>query len=103
MTVSGWLLLACAAAYATKLCGYLIPHRWLQHQRMVHVSGVLTIGLLSALTAMNTFAGATGVVLDARLASLVAAALALWLRASFLLVVVVGAGAAALLRLAGIG
>ncbi|NLE17121.1 MAG: AzlD domain-containing protein, partial [Propioniciclava sp.] len=40
--------------------------------------------------------------LDARLAALGAAAVALWLRAPYLVVVVVGAIAAALARLAGL-
>ena len=40
--------------------------------------------------------------LDARALSLVAAGLALWFRAPFLLVVIIGAAAAALGRLAGL-
>jgi len=66
------------------------------------VASVLTIGLLTALTVVNTFASGQRLVLDARLGALAAAALALWLRAPFLLVVLVGAAASALLRLAGL-
>ena len=43
----------------------------------------------------------TSLVLDARLVALAAAAIALWLKAPYLVVVVVGAAAAALTRLAG--
>lgn len=103
MSLSGWLLLACAAAYATKLAGYLVPRRWLANARMTRVAGTLTIGLLAALTAMNAFGSGAGLALDARLGALLAAGVALWLRAPFLLVVIIGAASAALLRWAGIG
>lgn len=93
-----WLLLACLAAYATKLSGYLMPGRWLRTPLMVRVAGALTVALLAALTALNTFSQGSALVLDARLAALAAAALALWARAPFLLVVVLGAAAAAAVR-----
>lgn len=99
MSLTGWLLLACAAAYAIKLAGYLVPARWLENERMTRVAGTLTIGLLASLTAMNTFAGGDGLALDARVGALLVAGVALWLRAPFLLVVIAGAAAAALLRL----
>lgn len=103
MALWGWLLLASGAAYAIKLAGYLVPARWLENEHMSRVAGTLTIGLLASLTAMNTFSAGPVLALDARLGALLAAAVALWLRAPFLLVVVAGALAAALLRLAGIG
>ncbi|MDR2325675.1 MAG: AzlD domain-containing protein [Acidovorax sp.] len=93
-----WILAACAVAFATKLAGYAVPARWLQSPRMARVAACMTVALLAALTVMNTFSSGTALVLDARLASLVVAAVALWLRAPFLLVVVLGAAAAALLR-----
>ena len=60
--------------------------------------GAITVALLSALTVMNTFAAGTALVIDARLAALGVAALALWLRLPFLLVVVLGAAAAGVVR-----
>ena len=99
MQLTGWLLLACAAAYAIKLAGYLVPPRWLENARMTRVAGTLTIGLLASLTAMNAVSAGQGVVLDARLGALAAAALALLLRLPFLGVVLAGALAAAVLRL----
>ena len=99
----GWLLLACAAAYLTKLAGYLMPARWLRSPRMPRVAGALTIALLAALTALNAFSHGSALVLDARLAALAAAALALRARLPFLAVVVLGAGAAAGARLLGAG
>ena len=98
MTLWGYILLACAVTYLTKLAGYAIPARWLQNPRMTRVAGAMTVALLAALTVMNTVASGTALVLDARLAALAAAALALWLRLPFLLVVLLGAVASAGVR-----
>jgi hypothetical protein len=62
----------------------------------------MTIGLLAALTVVNTVATGQTLAVDSRLGALAAAAIALLLRAPFLVVVIVGAVAAALLRLAGL-
>ncbi|MGA9521351.1 MAG: AzlD domain-containing protein [Myxococcaceae bacterium] len=101
MSLWGWILLACGISYGTKLLGYLVPEALMRHPRMSRVAGSLTIGLLTALTLVNTFVSGRGLVIDARVGALAAAALALWLRAPFLLVVVAGSAAAALLRWAG--
>lgn len=98
-----WVLVACLLSFATKLLGYLVPAKLMKNRRMSSVAGALTIGLLAALTVVNTVASDQTVVLDARLGALAAAAIALVLRAPFLVVVIVGAAAAALLRLAGWG
>lgn len=99
MTLWAWVLLASALAYLTKLAGYLVPARWLQNEHATRIAGTLTIGLLASLTAMNAFSAGTELVLDARVGSLIAAALALALRAPFLIVVIVGAAVAAMIRL----
>lgn len=96
-----WILLACAAAFAIKLSGYLLPSAWLENQRMSRVLGLLTVGLLAALTATNTFATGTQVTLDARLGALLVAAGLLLLRVPFLFVVIGGLAAAAGLRALG--
>lgn len=102
MSMWTWILLASAAAFATKLAGHLVPETWLAGPRMARVTGALTIGLLASLTTMNAFSGSGGLVLDARAGALLAAAAALMLRVPFLGVVVIGSAAAALLRLAGL-
>ncbi|TNB76416.1 AzlD domain-containing protein [Arthrobacter sp. BB-1] len=96
-----WLLVACALAYAWKLVGYFVPARLLEDPRMSRVAGTMTIGLLASLTVVNTFATGQSLVVDARLGALAAAAIALALRAPFLVVVLAGAGTAALLRILG--
>ncbi|WP_323960008.1 AzlD domain-containing protein [Arthrobacter sp. JZ12] len=96
-----WILAACVISYLTKLAGYLVPARLMENPQMTRVAGTLTIGLLASLTAVNTFSTGQALVIDARLAALVAAGVALWLRAPFLVVVLAGAGAAAVARLLG--
>jgi Kef-type K+ transport system membrane component KefB len=96
-----WILVACAVAYATKLAGYFVPAKLLKSPRMTRVAGTMTIGLLASLTVVNATAAGQSVVLDARLGALAAAAVALLLRAPFLVVVLSGAVAAAALRMLG--
>ena len=99
MTLWAWIVVGCVAAWAIKFAGYLVPVRWLESPRMSRVAGCLTIGLLASLTAMNTVSAGQGLVFDARIGALLAAAVALMLRVPFLLVVILGAAAAAVLRL----
>ena len=101
MSLWGWILLACAISIATKFLGFLVPAKLLDNPRMLRVAGSLTIGLLAALTATNTFASGQVVVVDARVVALLVAAVALWFRAPFLLVVALGALAAGVARLLG--
>lgn len=102
MTMWLWILAACAIAYATKFVGFLLPASWLENPWVSKLAHGVTVGLLASLVAVNTFVSGTAVRLDARAVALGAAAVALLLRAPFLLVVVVGGVAAALARLAGL-
>jgi hypothetical protein len=101
--VTLWLtiLAACLLAYAAKLAGHVVPPAWLQHPVAARVSALLPVSLLAALVAVQTVTTSGRLVLDARAAGLAAAAVALLLRAPFIVVVVVGAGVAAGLRAAG--
>ena len=101
MTLWFWIIVASVVAFVTKLLGYLVPRAWLKNPRILRIASTLTIGLLAALTAANTFASGQHLVADARIGALVAAVIALMLRAPFLVVVIVGAAAAAGLRLLG--
>ncbi|MEE2570239.1 AzlD domain-containing protein [Pseudarthrobacter sp. J64] len=98
-----WILVACALAYAWKLMGYFVPAKLLENPRMSRIAGTMTIGLLASLTVVNALATGQALVFDARIGALVAAAIALALRAPFLVVVLAGAGTAAGLRLLGWG
>jgi len=101
MSLWWWILVAAAIAYATKVVGYLVPGAWLESPWVLRLSSTVTVGLLAALVMTNTLVSGTAVVFDARVVALAAAAVALVLRAPFLLVVVIGAAAAALTRLLG--
>lgn len=102
MSLRGWVLAAAAVAYAIKLAGYLVPQEWLDRPVVHTVAGALTIGLLASLTTTNTFGLGQGLALDSRVLALIVAFIALRLRAPFWLVVVLGALATALGRLAGL-
>lgn len=98
------ILLAAAIAFATKLAGHLIPAHLLEQPRVKRVTGALPVALLAALVATQTFTASAGqLVVDARLAAVGVAVIALLLRAPFIVVVVLGAATAAGLRLLGWG
>ncbi|MFE1343884.1 AzlD domain-containing protein [Streptomyces sp. NPDC058757] len=92
LTVSG--------CYLVKLTGLLVPARTLERPLVRRLAALLPVALLAALTAQQTFAAGTSLTVDARVAGVAAAALALVLRAPFLVVVgaavVVTAGVRAL-------
>ena len=96
------VLLACALAYATKLAGHLVPADWLTGRVTARALGLLPVALLAALVGVQTVSapGPTPV-LDARLAGVAAALIALLLRAPFLVVLVVAAALAAVARAGG--
>ncbi|GGV27266.1 AzlD domain-containing protein [Streptomyces griseoflavus] len=86
--------------YAVKLAGLLVPAGVLERPLVRRLAALLPVALLAALTAQQAFSDGQSLVLDARAAGLAAAAVALMLRAPFLLVigaaVVVTAGVRAL-------
>jgi branched-subunit amino acid transport protein AzlD len=97
-----WIAIAITAVgcYAVKLAGLLVPAGALERPLVQRLAALMPVALLAALTAQQTFGAAGSVVLDARAAGIAAAALALVLRAPFLVVVaaavVVTAGVRAL-------
>lgn len=98
--MSTWatVLLASGACFALKLAGHLVPERVLQGERTSRVAALVTVALLSALVAVQTLGSGQDLVLDARVPALLVAAAALWLRAPFVVVVVLAAATAAALR-----
>lgn len=101
MTLWTAVLLASVICVALKGVGYLTPAHWLEAPRPARIADLLTVALLSALVIVQTVAAGSEIVLDARLPALAVAALLLWARAPFLIVVVAAAVTAALLRLWG--
>ena len=97
-----WIIVAAATTYLLKLVGYLLPPRWLQRPWVPALATALTVGLLASLTATNALSHGQSLLLDSRLLALVAAGVALWRRAPFIVVVIIGALAAAAGRLVGL-
>lgn len=96
------LLIAAAIAFGLKLVGYLVPADLLAEPHVKRVTAALPVALLAALVAIQTLTGPGGTwTLDARVAAVGVAIVALIFRAPFIVVVVLGAATAALLRLAG--
>ena len=89
-------------AYVLKLSGYVIPERVLDNPRLQRLTTILPIALLAALVGVQTFSTGDAVQVDARVAGLAAAIVALALRAPFLVVILVAAATAAVLRGAGL-
>jgi branched chain amino acid efflux pump len=92
-----WLaiLIASGGCFALKLAGLSIPARFLEESRAV---AVLPVALLAALVGIQTFSSGEALVLDARVAGLAAALVAVRLRAPFLVVVSAAAATTALVR-----
>ena len=97
-----WVLLAAAACYVLKLLGYLLPKSLLDRPWVPSLAAALTVGLLSSLVVANTVSKGQGLVLDARLIGLAAAAVALKLKSPYIVVVIVGGAATAAGRWAGL-
>lgn len=92
------ILATAAGCYALKLSGWLVPASWLQPARVRTAVTLLPVALLSALVVVQVFVTQGELRVDARAAALLAGAACLWLRLPFLVVVVVAAGTAALIR-----
>lgn len=93
------VLIGSAVAYTLKALGFVVPERMLDKPLVAQLVAMFPIALLSALLAVVTVADGMAVVIDARVAAVAAAAVALMLRAPFLVVVVVGAASAAFIRI----
>lgn len=92
------------ACYLLKLAGLSVPASVLERPVVQRIADLVPIALLAALIAVQVFSVDDGshpsLAIDARLAGLGAAVVALLLRAPFLVVVIVSAATAALVRLA---
>ncbi|MGW3626844.1 AzlD domain-containing protein [Streptomyces sp. NPDC000880] len=101
--MSIWIAIAATAVgcYLVKLAGLLVPADALERPLVQRLAALLPVALLAALTAQQTFSTDSSLVLDARAAGLAAAALALVLRAPFLVVVAAAVAVTAGVRALG--
>ncbi len=100
-----WLIVIVAslACLALKLAGYLVPPSVLDKPAPSRIANLLTVALLSALVAVQTLGHGAGLQFDARVPALLVAIALFALRVPFVVVVVVAAATAALIRLMGWG
>jgi len=82
--------------YLLKLAGLSVPPRVLERPLIRRTVELIPAALLAALAAVNAFTSEGALVVDFRLAALAAAALALALRAPFIVVLLVAGGVGAL-------
>jgi branched-subunit amino acid transport protein len=93
------VIVTAIGCYLLKLAGLSVPESVLARQYVRRAADLIPVALLGALVAVQAFSTEQDLVLDARLAGLGVAVVALLLRAPFLLVVGAAAVTTALLRL----
>lgn len=100
-----WLgvLLGCLGCFVFKYAGMSLPARVLAKPLVQRMSDLMPVALLAALIAVQTFGSGQHLVIDARLAGVAVAGLAVWRRWPFLVVVFLAALTTALLRWATSG
>ena len=91
------VIAASLGCYLLKLAGLSVPAAWVEQPWVARVVDFVPAALLAALVAVQTLANGRDLVVDGRLAGLAVAAVALALRAPFIVVLVLAgaAGAAA--------
>ncbi|MFI6084654.1 AzlD domain-containing protein [Streptomyces sp. NPDC051217] len=102
--MSIWIAIGLTAVgcYLVKLLGLLVPAGVLERPLVQRLSALLPVALLAALTAQQAFGGTDGaLIVDARVAGLAAAGLALVLRAPFLVVIAAAVAVTAGVRALG--
>ena len=95
------VIIASLAVYSWKLLGYLVPERFITDKFRDFAERV-TVALLAAMVMIQGFTIQGEVVIDARLPALLVAAVLLWHRAPYIVVVIAGAAVAGILRLLGL-
>jgi branched-subunit amino acid transport protein len=92
------VIAASLGCYLLKLAGMSLPESLLDRPDVQRVAALLPVALLAALVVVGTFEADGALVVDARLAGVGAAVVALMLRAPFLVVIVVAAATTAIVR-----
>ncbi len=95
-----WLavVIGSLAVYSWKLIGYILPKKFSENREVARFAGALTIALLAALTAVQSFTADKEIVLDSRTLALGVAAIMFWRKLPFILVVASAAAVAAAAR-----
>jgi hypothetical protein len=94
------VILASLAVFSWKIIGYLIPQKWIT-EGIRQFSERVTVVLMSALVAVQTFVSANQVEFDARVPALGVAAILFALKVPYIVVVIAAAAVAGGLRALG--
>lgn len=97
------ILVTAAGCYGLKAVGMHLPARVVEHPVVRRFAMLAPVALLAALVAVQTFGSGQHLELDARAAGVAAAAVALLLRAPFLVVVGAAVAVTAGVRILGWG
>ncbi|MGY1985480.1 AzlD domain-containing protein [Blastococcus sp. SYSU DS0669] len=89
------VLVASAGCYLLKLAGLSVPAAWVEQPWVARVVDFVPAALLAALVVVQGLTSGDQIVVDGRLAGLVVAALALALRAPFIVVLLLAGAAGA--------
>ncbi|WP_347059597.1 AzlD domain-containing protein [Blastococcus sp. HT6-30] len=89
------VLVASVGCYLLKLAGLSVPASWVEQPWVARIVDFVPAALLAALVVVQGLTSGDRIVVDGRLAGLAVAALALALRAPFILVLVLAGAAGA--------
>ncbi len=92
------VLIGSLGCYLLKLAGLSVPAAWVEQPWVARVVDFVPAALLAALVAVQAVASGNDLVLDGRLVGLAVAALALALRAPFIVVLLLAGVAGALVQ-----
>ena len=92
------VLVGAVGCYLLKLAGLSVPAAWVQRPLVTRVVEFVPAALLAALVAVQAATSGRDLVVDGRLVGLAVAALALALRAPFIVVIVLAGAAGALVH-----
>jgi branched-subunit amino acid transport protein len=102
MTIWIAVIAASLLVWALKSAGYLIPSRFMESPLMSRIAALVTVALLASLVVSQTVQSEEALTLDARLPALVVAAILLWVKSPFLVVLIAAGAVAAGLRFFGL-
>ena len=92
------LLVGCLGVYLFKLAGLSVPAAVLARPKVQRIAALLPVVLLAALVGVQTLGDGQAIHVDARLAGVSVAGIAVWRKAPLLVVVVLAAVVTALFR-----
>lgn len=93
------VIAASFAVFSWKLLGYLVPERYVSNPRFRQLADAITVGLLSALVGIQGFTSDSELTIDSRLPALILAAVLLYLRMPFIVVIAGAAAFSAVIRM----